>query len=113
MLNHNDKQDLRNKHLGRSQRLAYDEPLHIVRGDGQHLFDEGGNGYLDCVNNVQHVGHCHPRVVAAVRKQHAKLNSNTRYLDDTIVRYAKNSLIPCRMDWMYVFSPIQEAKQMS
>ena len=90
MLNHSEIQDLRNKHLGPSLRLAYDEPLHIVRGEAQYLFDADGNQYLDCVNNVQHVGHCHPRVVAAARKQYAKLNTNTRYLDDTIVRYAKN-----------------------
>jgi len=90
LLNHDDIQDLHNKHLGPSLRLAYDELLHIVRGDGQYLFDADGNEYLDCVNNVQHVGHCHPRVVAAARKQDAKLNSNTRYLDDAIARYAKS-----------------------
>ena len=62
MLTHKEIADLRNKHLGAALRLAYDEPLHILRGEGQYLFDSHGNQYLDCVNNVQHVGHCHARV---------------------------------------------------
>jgi 4-aminobutyrate aminotransferase-like enzyme len=100
MLNHKELQDLRDKYLGPSLRLSYDEPLHIVRGEGQYLFDAGGNQYLDCVNNEQHVGHCHPRVVAAARKQYGKLNANTRYLSNTVVRYAKNLIdtLPDRLD---------------
>ena len=90
MLNHKELVGLRDKHLGPSLSLAYDQPLHIVRGDAQYLYDASGNQYLDCVNNIQHVGHCHPRVVAAARRQHAKLNTNTRYLDETIVKYSKN-----------------------
>jgi len=90
MLNHKELQNLRDRYLGPSLSLAYDEPLHIVRGEGQYLFDADGNQYLDCVNNVQHVGHCHPRVVAAARKQCGKLNTNTRYLSDNVVTYAKN-----------------------
>ena len=90
MLTNKELKGLREKHLGPSLRLAYDQPLHIARGDGQYLYDAAGNQYLDCVNNVQHVGHCHPRVVAAAIRQHANLNTNTRYLDETIVRNAKN-----------------------
>lgn len=55
-------------------------PLHIVRGAGCHLVDVAGRRYLDCVNNPCHVGHCHPRVVAAAQQQLAQLNTNTRYL---------------------------------
>jgi len=61
MLNHNDILDQRKKYLSPSLSVSYDLPLHIVSGDGQYLFDEEGNRYLDCVNNIQHVGHCHPR----------------------------------------------------
>jgi 4-aminobutyrate aminotransferase-like enzyme len=63
--------------------------LKIVRGFRQFLYDEDGQAHLDAVNNVPHVGHCHPRVVAAVREQMAVLNTNTRYLHDTIVEYAR------------------------
>jgi 4-aminobutyrate aminotransferase-like enzyme/Ser/Thr protein kinase RdoA (MazF antagonist) len=76
-------------HLGRSLSLSYREPLKIVRGEGQFLYDESGRAYLDMVNNVCHVGHCHPRVVAAAREQMERLNTNTRYLNDTVVRYVK------------------------
>ena len=90
MLNHKEIKDLRTKHLGPSLSLSYDEPLQIVRGKGQYLYDADGNQYLDCINNIQHVGHCHPKVVAAAQKQYTQLNTNTRYLGETIVKYAKN-----------------------
>ena len=68
----------RKKHLGKTLSLSYQSPLKVVRGQGAYLYDEQGNGYLDMVNNVCHVGHCHPRVVAAGQAQLAKLNTNTR-----------------------------------
>ena len=80
--------ELRRLHLGGSLSLSYRNPLKIVRGEGQFLFDEEGRPYLDCVNNVCHVGHCHPRVVEAAQRQIAVLNTNTRYLHDHIVEYA-------------------------
>ena len=78
----------RRSRLGPSLSLSYREPLHIVRGWRQHLFDAGGQAYLDGVNNVCHVGHCHPRVVAAARRQMGVLNTNTRYLHANIIEYA-------------------------
>jgi 4-aminobutyrate aminotransferase-like enzyme len=60
-----------------------------VRGRGVFLYDETGRAYLDGVNNVAHVGHCHPRVVAAGRRQMAVLNTNTRYLHEDVLRYAR------------------------
>jgi 4-aminobutyrate aminotransferase-like enzyme len=56
---------------------------------GVHLYDDEGQAYLDCVNNVAHVGHCHPHVVAAGQRQMGVLNTNTRYLHDNIVEYAR------------------------
>ncbi|MCP4425490.1 MAG: aminotransferase class III-fold pyridoxal phosphate-dependent enzyme, partial [Chloroflexi bacterium] len=79
----------RQKNLGPSLSVSYREPLKIVRGAGQFLYDEAERPYLDCVNNVCHVGHSHPRVVAAAARQMAVLNTNTRYLHDNIVRYAE------------------------
>jgi 4-aminobutyrate aminotransferase-like enzyme len=72
--------------------LSYQQPLHMVRGIGQYLFDENGHRYLDCVNNVCHVGHCHPQVVAAGQTQMAVLNTNTRYLHDHLTQYAEKLL---------------------
>ena len=80
--------DLRSRHLGPSLSVTYKRPLKIVRGHRQYLYDESGQAYLDAVNNVPHVGHCHPRVIRAAQEQIAVLNTNTRYLHDNIVEYA-------------------------
>ena len=48
--------------IGPNSALSFDEPLYIVQGKAQYLFDAEGNQYLDCCNNVAHVGHCHPKV---------------------------------------------------
>jgi len=81
--------DLRNRRLGPSLSLSYDRPLHIVRGRGQYLFDTSDLTYLDCVNNVCHVGHCHPKVIEAATQQMGRLNTNTRYLHENIVQLAE------------------------
>jgi len=75
--------------LGRNSPLFYDKPLHPVRAEGVWLYDADGKRYLDAYNNVPHVGHCHPRVVAALSRQAATLNIHTRYLDETVVAYAE------------------------
>lgn len=80
---------LRRAHLNPTLSVAYRAPLKIVRGAGAYLFDERGNPYLDMVNNVCHVGHCHPYVVQAGQWQMAMLNTNTRYLHDHMVDYAQ------------------------
>src|SRR6266699_2074440 len=79
----------REEHIGKSLSISYQKPLKIVRGSMQYLYDEEGRAYLDAVNNVSHVGHCHPRVVRAGQEQMAVLNTNTRYLHDNLVRYAR------------------------
>jgi 4-aminobutyrate aminotransferase-like enzyme/Ser/Thr protein kinase RdoA (MazF antagonist) len=79
----------RTRHLGRSLSLSYRKPLKIVRGEGQYLYGEDGRRWLDLVNNVCHVGHCHPRVVRALQEQAGRLNTNTRYLHSNIVAYAR------------------------
>ena len=47
--------------------------LDIVRGSKQHVYDDSGVQYLDCVNGTSHVGHCHPQVVAAGHRQMSRL----------------------------------------
>ncbi|MFH1176637.1 MAG: aminotransferase class III-fold pyridoxal phosphate-dependent enzyme [Acidobacteriota bacterium] len=79
----------RRQRLGRNLSISYRSPLKILRGLGVYLFDEEARAYLDCVNNVAHVGHCHPDVVAAGQRQMAVLNTNTRYLHDAVVEYAR------------------------
>ncbi len=70
-------------------KLAYDDPLHLVRGDGVHLFDTDGRRYLDAYNNVPVVGHCNPDVWAAMAAQAKLLVTNTRYLHEANVELAE------------------------
>ena len=82
--------DLRDSYISPSFSLSYSSPIHIVRGKGQYLYDSEGIKYLDGVNNIQHVGHSHPKVIKAANDQFKLLNTNTRYLDETILNYARS-----------------------
>jgi len=75
--------------MGHNLGISYQRPLKIVRGWRQYLYDDAGRAYLDVYNNVPLVGHSHPKVVDAVHKQLGLLNTNTRYLHDNVVRYAR------------------------
>jgi 4-aminobutyrate aminotransferase-like enzyme len=75
--------------LGGHVPTFYRQPLEIVRGAGVHVWDVQGRQYLDCYNNVPHVGHCHPRVVEAIAQQAATLNTHTRYLHPMVVEYVE------------------------
>lgn len=85
----------RQRALGPAYRSFYQNPLHLVRGEGVWLFDPQGNAYLDAYNNVASVGHCHPHVVEALSRQAAVLNTHTRYLHPLIVDYAERLLALC------------------
>lgn len=90
----------RRRLLGPAYRLFYDNPVHIVRGEGVWLYDADGRRYLDMYNNVPHVGHCHPSVVEAVHKQMQTLNTHTRYLHETVLDYAEQltATLPAGLD---------------
>ncbi|MCW9042570.1 MAG: aminotransferase class III-fold pyridoxal phosphate-dependent enzyme [Pseudopelagicola sp.] len=75
--------------LGPQVTTFYRDPVHVVRGEGTALWDKDGRRYLDCYNNVPHVGHCHPRVVEAIATQAATLNTHTRYVHDMILDYGE------------------------
>ncbi|XP_030027800.1 alanine--glyoxylate aminotransferase 2-like [Manduca sexta] len=81
---------LREKHVGSACQLFFrSTPLKIVRGIAQFMYDETGERYLDCINNVAHVGHCHPHVVEAGRNQMSLISTNNRYLHDELVILAE------------------------
>ena len=84
--------EARDRLLGPGYRLFYQEPVEIVRGEGTLLFDADGNDYLDVYNNVASVGHCHPYVVDAIHRQLATLNTNTRYIQQSILSYTEQFL---------------------
>ncbi|MEH6577910.1 MAG: aminotransferase class III-fold pyridoxal phosphate-dependent enzyme [Amphritea sp.] len=83
---------MRNYHFSGSLYTHYQEPLHLTGGALQYLFDDQGNTYYDCVNNVCQWGHCHPTIVRAAQKQMARLNTNSRYVYDQMTDYAERLL---------------------
>jgi len=105
----------RRRLLGPSLSVAYRQPLEIVRGSGAFLYDTTGRAYLDMVNNVAHVGHCHPRVVRAGARQMAVLNTNTRYLHPAIVRYAERltATLPGRLSVCFFVCSGSEANELA
>ena len=84
--------DFRKKHIGPNLSISYDEPLYLVRSKDQYLYDHNGNKYLDAVGNINHIGHCNPKVLKAMNEQASNLNTNTRYLYDIMKEYTKKLL---------------------
>ena len=105
----------RRRLLGRNLSVSYRRPLKIVRGFAQYLYDESGRAYLDAYNNVPLVGHAHPRVVRAAQEQLGLLNTNTRYLHDTILRYAERltRLLPEPLRVCYFVTSGSEANELA
>jgi 4-aminobutyrate aminotransferase-like enzyme/Ser/Thr protein kinase RdoA (MazF antagonist) len=105
----------RQARIGRNLSISYRKPLKIVRGWKQYLYDDSGRAFLDVYNNVPHVGHSHPRVVRAAQAQLALLNTNTRYLHDTIVRYAERltALLPAPLSVCYFVNSASEANELA
>ena len=105
----------RKQHLGRSLSVSYEQPLTIVRGSGVHLIDPTGRKYLDTVNNVAHVGHEHPRIVQVGSKQMGLLNTNTRYVHETINNFTKQLLatLPEELSVVHYVNSGSEANELA
>ncbi|HET9372937.1 MAG TPA: aminotransferase class III-fold pyridoxal phosphate-dependent enzyme [Vicinamibacterales bacterium] len=111
-----DKLRARDVHISRALSVAYrPDAIAMRRGEGQYLFDERGRPYLDLVNNVCHVGHCHPRVVDAGQAQMARLNTNTRYLYDGLVEYAERicATLPAPLEICFFVNSGSEANELA
>ncbi|XP_030594581.1 5-phosphohydroxy-L-lysine phospho-lyase [Archocentrus centrarchus] len=107
---------MRKKLIGQSCRLFYSEdPVKIIRARGQYLFDENGKQYLDCISNVQHVGHCHPTITKAAAAQMDLLNTNSRFLHDNIVLYADRlaATLPKKLCVFYFVNSGSEANDLA
>jgi 4-aminobutyrate aminotransferase-like enzyme len=101
--------------LGGNLSIAYQNPVKVVRGSMQYLYDDEGREYLDAYNNVAHVGHCHPRVVRAGQQQMALLNTNTRYLNDLINQYAESltATLPASLSVCFFVNSGSEANELA
>ncbi len=82
----------RNEHTSNALSLQFDEPIKMTGAAFQYMYDAFGKSYLDCYNNIPQVGHCHPKVVEAGQRAMARLNTNTRYLNEVYNEYAENLL---------------------
>ncbi len=105
----------RRTNLSPALSIAYAEPITIVGGEGAHLVDADGRRWLDLVNNVCHVGHANPRVVAALAGQAATLNTNTRYLHPAIVEYTRRllQLLPEPLSVVFLTNSGSEANDLA
>ena len=101
--------------LGPSLSVSYRRKLTITRGTGARLIDTAGRTYIDCVNNVCHVGHSHPHVVEALARQAGRLNTNTRYLHRSILDYADRlgGLFPDPLGVVYFVNSGSEANELA
>jgi 4-aminobutyrate aminotransferase-like enzyme len=95
--------------------LSYARPLHVVEGTGAWLMDADGRRYLDAYNNVPVVGHAHPRVVDAVARQAALVNTNTRYLHGNVVELAERitATLPDELDTVFFVNSGSEANDLA
>jgi 4-aminobutyrate aminotransferase-like enzyme len=95
--------------------LSYRTPLHLIRGDGAWMEAANGRRYLDAYNNVPVVGHAHPRVVDAVARQAATLNTNTRYLHEHVVELAERLVMtmPDGLDTILLVNSGSEANDLA
>src|SRR6202167_614497 len=83
---------LRRQYLNPGVFLYYKKPIMLVEGKGQYLFDEHGRRYLDGLGGIVtvSVGHCHPHVLEAIRRQNETLqHSTTIYLHPNTAQYAE------------------------
>lgn len=108
--------DLRKKHIGPSCKVFFShDPIKIVRARGQYMYNEKDEKYLDCINNVAHVGHSHPAVVKASASQMELLNTNSRFLHDNLVQYAQRlqNTLPAKLSVCYFVNSGSEANDLA
>ena len=83
---------MRREYLSPGLLTYYREPLLVVEGHMQYLWDETGKQYLDAFAGIVtvSVGHCHPKIVEKVREQVGKLqHTTTIYLHPTVAEFGK------------------------
>ncbi|HKK90514.1 MAG TPA: aminotransferase class III-fold pyridoxal phosphate-dependent enzyme, partial [Desulfobacteraceae bacterium] len=105
----------RKARFGQNLKLTYTDPVMFLRGWKTHLFDEWGTPFLDCYNNVPHVGHAHPRIQAVAADQLQRMNSNTRYLHPAQIAFAEKitSYMPDPLSICFFVNSGSEANELS
>ena len=106
---------VRERHFSSVLSMSYNDPIYMSGAAFQYMYDGYGNTFLDAYNNIPHVGHSHPKVVAAGQKQMATLNTNTRYLYDLLSEYAEALLqrLPKRLNKVFFVNSGSEANDLA
>ena len=95
--------------------ISYNKPIQFLEAKGQYFYDDKGRQYLDCINNISHVGHCHPEVHEALIQQNLKLNTNTRYLYKIMNDYSEKLInkFPKKLDTIFFVCTGSEANDLA
>jgi alanine-glyoxylate transaminase/(R)-3-amino-2-methylpropionate-pyruvate transaminase len=109
---------LRKQYLNPGLFLYYKQPIMIVEGKMQYVWDDTGKRYLDGLGGIVtvSVGHCHPHVVAAANRQNETLqHSTTIYLQPKIAEYAEKlaSKMPGDLKVCYFVNSGSEANDLA
>ena len=105
----------RDKHLPNTHPTYFEQPIAMARARDCRFYDEQGRAYLDALNNVTLVGHSHPRLVETASRQLGRLNTNTRFVYDTLSEYAERltATLPDGLDVVYFVNSGSEANDLA
>lgn len=105
----------RKKVLPQCYSTSYKDPIHLRYGSFQYLFDRDGKTYLDCINNINHIGHCHPIVNEAIYKTSLKYNINSRFLYDELNELGEKLLakFPASLNNVFFLNSGSEANELA
>ena len=105
----------RKTYVGSNLTLSYDKPIFMKKAAFQYMYDSFGKTYLDAYNNIPHVGHSHPLVIEASLKQSSVLNTNTRYLYESLEEYSEKltSLFPKKLCKVFFVNSGSEASDLA
>jgi alanine-glyoxylate transaminase/(R)-3-amino-2-methylpropionate-pyruvate transaminase len=109
---------LRKQYVSPGVITYYKEPLMVVEGHMQYVWDETGKRYLDAFAGIVtvSVGHCHPKVIEKVRAQTGTLqHTTTIYLHPTIGQFAEKlaEKMPAGLDKTYFTNSGSEANEVA
>ncbi len=109
---------LRKQYLNPGVFLYYKKPIMLVEGRAQYVWDDAGKRYLDGLGGIVtiSVGHCHPHVVDAARRQNETLqHSTTIYLHPNIAEFAQKlaSKMPGDLKVCYFVNSGSEANDLA
>jgi ethanolamine-phosphate phospho-lyase len=107
--------EVRTENIPRIVSLSYATPIYMQGAALQYMYDGYGKTFLDAYNNIPHVGHCHPKVVAAGQRQMAQLNTNTRYMYKLLNDYSARLLakFPPQLNKVFFVNSGSEASDLA